>query len=48
MTKINLLPWREEARELERKAFLGKLLASALIAFCAGLFMGLIGPESIG
>ena len=33
MTKINLLPWREEARELERKAFLGKLVASALSGF---------------
>jgi len=33
MTKINLLPWREEARELERKAFLGKLLASAISGF---------------
>jgi type IV pilus assembly protein PilN len=31
MTHINLLPWREEARELQRKAFLGKLLASAVI-----------------
>jgi type IV pilus assembly protein PilN len=30
MTKINLLPWREEAREMERKAFLSKLLASAI------------------
>ena len=33
MAKINLLPWREEARELERKTFLGKLLVSALSAF---------------
>ena len=33
MTKINLLPWREEARELERKTFLGKLLVSVLSAF---------------
>lgn len=30
MTKINLLPWREETRELERKAFLSKLVASAV------------------
>ena len=30
MTKINLLPWREEARELQRKAFLSKLVASAV------------------
>ncbi|UVW34588.1 PilN domain-containing protein [SAR92 clade bacterium H455] len=33
MTTINLLPWREEARELQRKAFLGKLIASALSGF---------------
>ena len=31
MTHINLLPWREEARELQLKASLGKLLASAVI-----------------
>lgn len=31
MTSINLLPWREESREQRRKAFLGKLLAAALI-----------------
>jgi len=30
MTKINLLPWREEARELQQKAFLSKLVASAV------------------
>jgi type IV pilus assembly protein PilN len=33
MTKINLLPWREEALELERKAFLSKSLASAISGF---------------
>ena len=33
MTKINLLPWREEARELQRKAFLSKLLAAAVGGF---------------
>ena len=32
MTKINLLPWREEAREHKRKVFLGKLFATTLIA----------------
>ena len=32
MTKINLLPWREEAREHQRKVFLGKLFATTLIA----------------
>lgn len=31
MTHINLLPWREEARELERKAFIARLLASAVV-----------------
>lgn len=32
MTKINLLPWREEAREHQRKVFLSKLFATTLIA----------------
>ena len=31
MTTINLLPWREESREQRRKAFLGKLIAAALL-----------------
>jgi len=31
MTHINLLPWREEARGLERKAFIARLLASAVV-----------------
>jgi len=30
MTNINLLPWREEARELKKKAFIAQLLASAV------------------
>ena len=38
MTKINLLPWREEARELKRKAFIGKLIASALSGCALVLF----------
>jgi type IV pilus assembly protein PilN len=31
MTTINLLPWREESREQQRKAFIGKLIAAAVV-----------------
>ena len=47
MTKINLLPWREEARELKRKAFIGKLIASALSGCALVLFWVLFAQNQL-
>ena len=47
MTKINLLPWREEARELQRKAFLSKLVASAVGGFALVVIWVLLAQNQL-
>ena len=36
MTRINLLPWREELRQEQKKQFLTMLVMTAVLAWCTG------------